>query len=187
MRRSQNNRRVLAGAIAILTLLAAPSLARAATTASEEYEVKAAILLNLAKFVNWPASKMPDPRASFVLGVLAPVEVVATVEKVMAEKSIGAHSISVRRLSSAAAAAECHLVFISRTAKKMLPEELADMARAGVLTVGESDGFAAGGGIIGLVLKEQRVGMEVNIKAAQRGGLKVSSKVLALATIVGGE
>ena len=172
---------------AAAVLLAAPPPFRAATAASEEYEVKAAILLTLARFANWPASKMPDPRSSFVLGVLAPADVAATVEKVVADKSIGPHPIVVRRLSSPSAAAECHLVFISRAAKKMLPEELAGMAQAGVLTVGENEGFAAGGGMVGLVLKNQRVGMEVNIKAAQRGGLKVSSKVLALATIVGGE
>jgi hypothetical protein len=103
---------------------------------------------------------------------------------VVVDKSIGSHPVVVRRLSSPADAAECHLVFIARTAKKLQAEDLADMARAGVLTVGENEGFAAGGGMVDLVLKDQRVGMEVNIKAALRGGLKVSSKVLALATIV---
>jgi hypothetical protein len=172
--------------MAALALAAAAPPVPAADAAGEEYEVKAAILLNLAKFVNWPASKISDPRAPFVVGILAPAEVAATIEKAVADKSIGTRPIAVRRLSSPAGAAECHLVFISQTAKKPTPEELAGMARSGVLTVGESEGFALGGGAVGLVVKNQRVGMEVNVKAAQRGGLKVSSRVLALATIVDG-
>jgi hypothetical protein len=171
--------------MAALALAAATPHVRAAEAAGEEYEVKAAILLTLAKFVNWPASKSSD-RAPFVVGILAPAEVAATFEKAVADKSIGTRPIVVKRLSSPAGAAECHLVFISQTAKKPTPEELAGMARSGVLTVGESEGFAAGGGVVGLVVRNQRAGMEVNVKVAQSGGLKVSSRVLALATIVDG-
>jgi hypothetical protein len=174
-------------ALALLTLLAAAPAHLAAAAAGEEYEVKAAILLNLAKFVNWPPSRVPDPHAPLVVGILAPADVAATVEKAVADKSAGAQAIAVRRLNSPAGAAECHLVFIARTAKRPSQEELAEMARLGVLTVGEQEGFAAGGGVVGLVVKNQRVGMEINMKAAQSGRLKISARVLALATIVDGE
>jgi len=46
------------------------------------------------------------------------------------------------------------------------------------------DGFARDGGTINLVNEEQRVVIEVNMEAAQRSRLKISSKLLALAKIV---
>ena len=52
------------------------------------------------------------------------------------------------------------------------------------MTVGESEGFAALGGIINLTVEGSTVHFEVNQRAAQRAGLKISSKLLSLAKIV---
>jgi hypothetical protein len=54
----------------------------------------------------------------------------------------------------------------------------------GVLTVGESDGFAALGGVIGFKLEGGRVRLEVNVGAAEQSKLRISSKLLSLAHIV---
>jgi hypothetical protein len=53
-----------------------------------------------------------------------------------------------------------------------------------VLTIGEHDGFAAAGGVIGFVVRDDRVQFEINPDAASRADLKVSSRLLQLATIV---
>jgi hypothetical protein len=52
------------------------------------------------------------------------------------------------------------------------------------LTVGESEGFAALGGIINLTVEGNTVHFEVNQLAAERAGLKISSKLLSMAKIV---
>ena len=53
-----------------------------------------------------------------------------------------------------------------------------------MLTVGETEGFAARGGVINLTVEENKVHFEVNVLAADRAGLKISSKLLAIAKIV---
>lgn len=60
------------------------------------------------------------------------------------------------------------------------------MPVANVLTVGETDQFAAHGGVIQLILRDKQVRFEINVDAASQEGLKISSKLLALARIVSG-
>lgn len=53
-----------------------------------------------------------------------------------------------------------------------------------MLTVGEDGVFTQCGGIINFVKEDNRVRFEVNVSAAERAGLKISSRLLALARIV---
>ena len=53
-----------------------------------------------------------------------------------------------------------------------------------VLTVSDMEGFAQQGGVINLVIRNQRLGFEINEDAAQRANLKISSKLLKLAKVV---
>jgi len=57
------------------------------------------------------------------------------------------------------------------------------------MTVGEVEDFARDGGVINFVLRENKVRFEINVSAAERAGLKISSKLLKLADIIrdGGE
>jgi len=52
------------------------------------------------------------------------------------------------------------------------------------LTVGEAEGFAVLGGIINLTVEGNKVHFEVNRLAADRAGLRISSRLLSLAKIV---
>jgi hypothetical protein len=66
----------------------------------------------------------------------------------------------------------------------LLPEILQRLQGASVLTVGEADRFARRGGMIGFVLEDNRVRLEVNRAAAEKAGLQLSSKLLAVSRLV---
>jgi YfiR/HmsC-like len=53
-----------------------------------------------------------------------------------------------------------------------------------ILTVGESKEFLQQGGMIGFVLRDQRVQFAVNNKAANAAGLHISARLLGVATAV---
>jgi YfiR/HmsC-like len=89
----------------------------------------------------------------------------------------------VRRIRGGRSSARTWLSWISGF-RKRLPEILANLRGTDALTVGETEGFAPGGGIIQLVLRDNRVRLMVNVEAAERARLKISSKLLALAEIV---
>jgi hypothetical protein len=55
---------------------------------------------------------------------------------------------------------------------------------ANVLLVGEFPGFAGAGGAFQFVIEDNRVRFLINTDAAQRAGLRLSSKLLSVATVV---
>ena len=80
--------------------------------------------------------------------------------------------------------ADCQILFIGSSERKRLPSIFAELWTMGVLTVGETEGFASQGGIVNFKLGGGRVRLEINIDAAAQAKLRISSKVLNLAQIV---
>jgi len=79
---------------------------------------------------------------------------------------------------------QCDVVYIAYSSPKKIHSTLDQLRNKSVLTVGDSDSFSREGGMIGLVRAGQQVHLQVNIDAVQRTQLKISSRVLSLATIV---
>ena len=78
----------------------------------------------------------------------------------------------------------CHVLFISSSETENLSRIMDRLKGSSVLTVGEMDGFTRRGGIIGFVVYNNKIGFEVNLGAAKRANLKISSKLLKLAKAI---
>ncbi len=151
----------------------------------EEYSVKAALAFNFARFTDWPSDNIVDSPKTFnicILGDNAVWEAFAGVEG----KRVKGRRIVLKRVRSMRKSVDCELLFISGSPRELLPKIFAAVEGKPVLTIGEMAGFIEAGGIINLIKTEKRIRFEVNLKAAQRAGLKISSRILKLATIVGG-
>jgi hypothetical protein len=158
-------------------LLALPAAA-AAQTASE-YDIKAAFLYNFTKFVDWPPAAFPDP-GNLKVCVLGQDPFGASLRTVAGEQ-VGSRRLTVTPAESVSKAAGCQVLFISRSERERLPQILAALGDAPVLTVGDTDGYANRGVAINFVLEGSKVRFEVNTDSADRAGLKISSKLLQLA------
>ena len=160
-----------------LTYAATPALAQAA----DEYHVKALFLYNFAKFVDWPPNMQAGP---ICIGVLGDGPVEEALGETVQGKTANGRSFVVKRLRHDEDGEGCHIIFVSDSEKKRLRLILDSLRGCKVLTVGEVEGFAANGGVINLEIVDNKVRFEVNIDAAERAGLKLSSKLLSLAKIV---
>ena len=149
-----------------------------------EYEIKAAFLYNFAKFVEWPPSAFSDPRQSLVVCVFGRDPFGHALEDALSGKSIGNRPVTLGRARQLADLAGCHVVFVSAAESPRLMEITNGLHGHSVLLVGETEGFASAGGTIQFVLDQNRVRFAINPDAANRAGLKISSRLLALATIV---
>ena len=78
----------------------------------------------------------------------------------------------------------CHILFISSSEEKRLAKILEILKDSSVLTVGEMKQFAQSGGMVNFTIKENKIRFEINVDAAVRAELKISSKLLKLAEIV---
>jgi hypothetical protein len=156
--------------------------ATAGAQATDEYQVKAAFLFNFAKFVAWPPQTFKSPGDSISICVLGQNPFGRSLEEAVEGKIIDGRRFVVRQVAEIEQAPGCQILFIAVRQKKRAPG--AALAMSGVLTVGESDGFAAGGGMIGFKLEGGKVRLEVNLEAAEQSKLRISSKLLSLARIV---
>jgi hypothetical protein len=107
-------------------------------------------------------------------------------DEIARSKRIEGHTIVIRRFASMADYTPCHILFI---AASVSPEEKAaaiQKARgSAVLLVGEEPGFADEGGMINFFMDENKIRFEINTENAKQDRLKISSKLLSLAKIIG--
>ncbi len=172
-------------------LLIAPTIfsaftteANAETRTAREYRIKAAFLYNFAKFTEWPADKFRDETAPMILCVIGTDPFGPVLENTVIRKKIKGRSIIVNRSTTLDNLKTCHVLFVSSSERENLPEIVASLSGAAVLTTGDMDRFAKRGGIIKLTKKGNKIRFEINPKAAKRAGVKLSSYLLSLATII---
>lgn len=172
------------GSCAAALLLALAGTARAAAQDDLELKVKAAFLFNFAKFTTWPPSKLKGGDSNLLLCVLGASAIGAVLEDTVRGRSIAGHPIDVLQSPRPDDLRSCHIVYISATDDGRVAQELGSLANNGVLTVHEA-GEAQSGGVIRFFLSDAgRVRFEVNVTAASREQLALSSKLLEVSRVV---
>lgn len=158
---------------------------RGQSVSADEYEIRAAMLFNLTRFIEWPAAKLDPTHPEFVICVLGSDPLGVSLDNLARNKSVGSKPIAVRHLSSVAGAHECHILYVSAGGDKLKTYARAsgELAKAGVLSVSARANADSPDQVIGLPTVEQRVHIDVNLGAAERSGLTISSKLLHLATV----
>jgi len=176
---------LLSGLVVAFGMSAQPAAAQRSSFG--EYEVKSALLYNLTKFVEWPAGAFPDAQTPTSLCILGQDPFGSALTKIIAQKTANGRPLLIRRLQRGQPIRNCHVLYISASERKNLLRILESLKGSNVLTIGETDRFARSGGIVQIVLEEKQIRFEINLDAANREGIKISSKLLALARIVSGK
>jgi len=151
-----------------------------------EYKVKAGYLFNFAKFVQWPHNEA-NATSAFRIGVVDRGEAFPVMNEVLAGKTVQNRAVKVVHLKPGDDLKQCEILFIAQSQDKRAAELLKSVGTAPVLTVGEAKGFAGRGGCINFVQVGANVRFEVNLQTARQAGLKISSKIASMATIVSPE
>jgi hypothetical protein len=151
---------------------------------ASEYAIKAAFLYNFAKFTEWPpesAGKADDPITLCVVGEDPFGNIL---NQTIEGKTVRGRRMVIWRLRPGEDLKGCQIAFIGSPERSQMQAILERLKGAGVLTVGDSEGFAALGGMINFTKVDNKVHFNVNVNAAERARLKISSKLLSLAKIV---
>ncbi len=173
------------GLAALATIARAPATepsqaGRAASRVVPEYRLKAAFLVQFLNFVRWPES---DSSGAVCIGILGQDpfgDAFAGVE----DSNVIGRPLKVKRFRNLGAIETCHVLFVSSSERDRLPEVIAALGDSSTLTVGEAPRFTQAGGMIRFYAKGRRIALEVNPAAAERARLKLSAKLLELATLV---
>jgi len=154
------------------------ALSCAAAAQPQEHEVKAAFLYKFLAFVEWPAQSFARAGAPLVIGVLGADDVHFSLQEIVPGRSAQGRPLELRKLKEGERPAGVHMLFVGRAAAAALPKLL---AQPGLLVVSEAEGALEQGAMINFLRVDGRVRFEVAPDLAERRGLRISSRMLAVA------
>jgi hypothetical protein len=174
----QGSRRWTAGLACALSVVRPVG---AAPERASEYAIKAAFLFNFSKYVEWPEGAFTGPAAPIAICVLGVNPFGSLLREDVKDKRVNGRELVVREATLVSATVGCHIVFIASSERGRLDEILGALAQLPSLTVSDEESAADRGVILGLTLKEKTVRIEVNLIAARRAQLRLSSQLLKVA------
>ena len=173
------NRRHTSTIPGLLLAFVLATLSSKGQQADLESNLKAAFLYNFTRYIDWP----PDDETTFIIGIVGPSDLDDALKEIARNNTVDNKKIVIRRFDKPEQITPCQVLFISRRVKANLADILARTGR-GELTVAEKEGAARNGIMFNFVLMGDKLKFEVNTKALNAGGLRVSSQLLRLAIVV---
>ena len=147
------------------------------------HEVQAAFIHKFIKFIEWPQNSLREDSQTILVGIIGSGQMVNALNGIKG-KEVKGLKITVLQISELSDAKSCDVLFISPSEEGRYEEILGAVRGLNILTVGQTKGFAIKGVIINFVLVDNKIRFEINKGAGEEAGLKISSKLLNLATDV---
>ena len=149
--------------------------------AQQDQNVKAAFVFNFVRFTEWPAQRFAQRNTPLSLCVWTPDARLSESMRALASRSVDERPVRVTEVDRPDELAQCHALFIADTTLRTSAAAWLRRAESlDVLTMGDSDHFAASGGMIGLVSDGPRMRFDINDKAVKRSSLKLASQLYQL-------
>lgn len=146
-----------------------------------ENSLKAAFLYKFADYVDWPAEAFPTPDAPITIAVVDDDIVAERLAEMTVDRTAQGRPIAVQRLAADQPVARAHILFVGGGAADRLGALAQRVAGQPVLLVTDTEGALQRGSMINFVIAERRLRFEVALDAAENSGLRLSSRLLAVA------
>ncbi|MGE0493181.1 MAG: YfiR family protein [Vulcanimicrobiota bacterium] len=170
----------LALAVTLTVAAFTPKLSEAST--AREYALKAGYLFKFLHLVEWPNE---GQRPNFVIAVVGPGPFGPSLDD-LSGKVVRGKTIRLSTFDKVPnpAPTEQVILFVDRANQEKFAPIRQRLEKMNVLTVGEGAKFAEEGGCINLVTVKNRVRFRMNVDAVRRANLKVSPKLVEVASVL---
>jgi hypothetical protein len=176
---------VVSGTALLIALLACPVMGEEVVP---EYQLKAEFMERFTRFIEWPAaSPVNDEKTPFAICVAGDDPFGPFLRNLAATRRIKTKTIAVRPVSTSASFDGCHILFIPAAERAHAADIVRRTSDRPILTVSESNGLGQAGVMINFFEAADKVRFEINPRSAEKSGLRISSKLLKLAKVVGEE
>jgi hypothetical protein len=170
-------------AVAVALALVLGSAVAQSAEDSPEW-IKASFLYHLTRYTSWPDTAFASKTAPIVIAVVGNPVVAEEVRKLTAGQQVEGRAIEVKKLAAGEPLPRAHLVLLPADDFEALKSQASSLRDSPTLRVAESERFATAVGDVGFKLVRGRVSFDINRDNSRRHGLKVSSKLMNLASNV---
>lgn len=157
-----------------------------AAPASGAYELKAAFIYRFAIYAEWPEQVFADNDNTLNFCVMGDNPFGPALDSI-AGRYVQHRRLNIQFIHQGKAMGKCHILFISQSEQANLPVLLFQAHARHILTVSDMEQFSRQGGIIQLVMQEEKLRFTVNRVSAEQAGLTLSSNLLRLAMKIHGK
>ncbi|MFP5236828.1 MAG: YfiR family protein [Acidobacteriota bacterium] len=152
-----------------------------------EYSVKAAYLFDFGKFVRYTSSADGhDQNPTFDICILGSNPFGHTLDDLTANETLAGKPVRVLRVKTIEQARACSIAYLSASERGRIAHDLDELRGQQVLTVSDASDFLREGGMIQFVTVGDHVRFAVNLNAAHKAQLNLSSELLKVALSVQG-
>lgn len=148
-----------------------------------EYQVKATLIYNFAKFINWPSESFLTETDPIVVGIVGKDPFGKILDETFVGQTVHGRTIKVNRVKDLKELRVSHILFISLSEAERFKEILDSIQGTSIVTISDIPDFERQGGMIGLFLRENRVRFSINIDAADFAHVKVNSQLLKISQV----
>jgi YfiR/HmsC-like len=171
----------------LLTILGLLSLGLAVRPARAdtplEQQVKSAFVANFVQFIDWPDSAFTKADDPLIIGVADPAALGDALKAAVDGKTVKGRKLLIQQFTPSTVG-KCHILLTGGLDGADLDAALKNAKSCGILTIGDAARFTDSGGVIQFYLEDRKVRFEINLAAAQRAKLQISSQLLKLARVV---
>jgi len=146
-----------------------------------EYHLKAVYIYNFSQYLTWPQD---TPSDNFIIAVIGQSEIIIPLNEIATKEKVGTRNIVIRQFRTVGDIEFCHILFIPKTTKTLLPHILTKVKNTNILLISENEGFARQGTAINFVFVENKIKFEINQQTLEQVGIDASSQLLRLAILI---
>jgi hypothetical protein len=184
--RALTRRTACASLLLVFSMLVAPATSHAQSSDSQPHErsVMAAYIYRLITYVEWPVSVFASADAPIVIGVVNADDIASELEQVVQGRTAQGRRLQVRRIAAGEVPTGVHALFIGGEIAPKVLQSTKTLTERSVLTITGLERGIDHGSVINFVHVDGRVRFEVNVGMAEKSGLRLSSRLLTVATRV---
>jgi len=164
-------------------LLLISNIANAKTFKLGEYEIKAAFIYNFTKFIEWPKETFADDQTPIKICIVGDDPFGDAFESIQGKTAKG-RKMTIERVSSNKDLKKCNIAFISSSEREHISKIVESSIALNILTIADTESYIKKGVVINFIVKDNKVSFAINIDAAKRSELQISSILLRLAKII---
>jgi hypothetical protein len=162
---------------ALLFLFAITGIAQA----QSQEKIYSTLILNVAKGIQWPEGYADT---ELVIGVVEYGPLEDELKTIASAIRLGGKTIQVRHVSGTEDLSDCDVVFLPAFKAKTLPRYLTYAPTAPILFITNKTDLAKQGSGINFILVQGKMKYEINCKAIEARGMKISAAIKGMGIVV---